>query len=208
MVGSVLLVHLLTCVCHCFCHCCRCQLSRQRCWHCAVRVHVLAGLLGPDIPIQNCASLSGQLHWYAPIVTCEPLPFSIQHPSLFYHCSFALSLWHHWHCSQLCLLAWLFWHCHCCHWRIQCDVFWCVHLHNATPQCIVFFLSIHTQLTLRCVSTAPSCPAFSAGLNLATGCTCLPGYSGTISATSTSPFFTGSCIGEIHDWVQLVLLYI
>jgi hypothetical protein len=40
---------------------------------------------------------------------------------------------------------------------------------------------------------AVACPANSAGINVAAGCTCNAGYSGNITASTTSPFYTGSC---------------
>eukprot|EP01052_Picozoa_sp_SAG31_P006782 SAG31_NODE_316_length_17841_cov_33.716154_2_plen_607_part_00 len=43
-------------------------------------------------------------------------------------------------------------------------------------------------------SCAPiDCPANSNGENVGLGCTCNDGFSGAIFATSTAPFFTGSC---------------
>ena len=41
--------------------------------------------------------------------------------------------------------------------------------------------------------SAVSCPANSSGTSVALGCTCNDGYSGTIVATTTAPFFSGSC---------------
>ncbi|MEC8025980.1 MAG: hypothetical protein VX223_18755, partial [Myxococcota bacterium] len=39
-----------------------------------------------------------------------------------------------------------------------------------------------------------SCPSNSTGASLAAGCTCVPGYGGTITATTTGPdYYTGSC---------------
>ena len=44
------------------------------------------------------------------------------------------------------------------------------------------------------VLIAVSCPASSSGVNLATGCTCLPDCIGTINATKTGPtFYVGFC---------------
>ena len=40
---------------------------------------------------------------------------------------------------------------------------------------------------------AISCPANSAGTNVASGCTCKTGYTGTISASLIFPYYTGSC---------------
>ena len=42
-------------------------------------------------------------------------------------------------------------------------------------------------------AAAISCPANSAGANVASGCTCKTGYTGTISVSSTFPYYTGSC---------------
>eukprot|EP00435_Cladocopium_sp_Y103_P035867 s1803_g9.t1 len=38
-----------------------------------------------------------------------------------------------------------------------------------------------------------ACPSHSTGTDVATGCSCDAGYSGSITASSTSPFYTGSC---------------
>ncbi|CAE7474225.1 unnamed protein product [Symbiodinium natans] len=40
---------------------------------------------------------------------------------------------------------------------------------------------------------AVACPANSAGTNVGAGCSCNAGYSGTIAAASSSPFYSGSC---------------
>ena len=41
-----------------------------------------------------------------------------------------------------------------------------------------------------------SCPANSTGSNILTGCVCNAGYNGTITGTTSSPFFSGSCRGK------------
>ncbi|CAJ1379259.1 unnamed protein product, partial [Effrenium voratum] len=43
---------------------------------------------------------------------------------------------------------------------------------------------------------AVACPADSTGTNVGSGCTCSAGYSGTITASDSSPFYTGSCSAE------------
>jgi hypothetical protein len=40
-----------------------------------------------------------------------------------------------------------------------------------------------------------SCPANSVGSSVPAGCTCRPGFSGTVTATSLSPFFVSTCAG-------------
>ena len=40
---------------------------------------------------------------------------------------------------------------------------------------------------------AASCPANSHGTNVASGCTCNAGYSGSITATTSSPYYSGTC---------------
>ncbi len=37
------------------------------------------------------------------------------------------------------------------------------------------------------------CPAGSMGMDVAAGCTCGPGTTGTIAASTASPYYTGSC---------------
>ena len=41
-----------------------------------------------------------------------------------------------------------------------------------------------------------ACPAHSTGANLFVGCTCDTGYTGTIVATATSPYYSGSCSAD------------
>eukprot|EP00931_Biecheleriopsis_adriatica_P035279 TRINITY_DN20309_c0_g1_i4.p1 TRINITY_DN20309_c0_g1~~TRINITY_DN20309_c0_g1_i4.p1 ORF type:complete len:2705 (-),score=392.19 TRINITY_DN20309_c0_g1_i4:60-8174(-) len=47
---------------------------------------------------------------------------------------------------------------------------------------------------------AVACPANSAGSSVETGCTCESGYSGSIAAAASSPYYTGSCSAtcQIH----------
>ena len=48
-------------------------------------------------------------------------------------------------------------------------------------------------------STATSCPSDSTGTNVGSGCSCDAGFDGTITATDSSPFFSGSCsAGVLH----------
>ena len=42
-------------------------------------------------------------------------------------------------------------------------------------------------------STATSCPSDSTGTNVGSGCSCDAGFDGTITATDSSPFFSGTC---------------
>ena len=44
-------------------------------------------------------------------------------------------------------------------------------------------------------AVAVSCPDNSDGVSVAAGCTCDDGYSGSVSASTVSPFFTSTCIG-------------
>eukprot|EP00047_Mylnosiga_fluctuans_P000317 m.190683 g.190683 ORF g.190683 m.190683 type:complete len:917 (+) comp10045_c0_seq6:513-3263(+) len=40
---------------------------------------------------------------------------------------------------------------------------------------------------------APPCPANSSGIDVPSGCACLPGFTGSVNATSSPPYYTGSC---------------
>jgi len=42
------------------------------------------------------------------------------------------------------------------------------------------------------------CPANSTGANVAAGCTCNAGFTGTITATTTAPYYSGGCAGPIR----------
>jgi len=44
--------------------------------------------------------------------------------------------------------------------------------------------------------SAVACPSNSAGVNVPTGCSCSTGYSGTITASTNSPYYTGSCVSS------------
>ena len=42
--------------------------------------------------------------------------------------------------------------------------------------------------------SAVACPLYSSGVDISSGCACNAGYSGTISGTSSTPFYSGSCV--------------
>ena len=59
-----------------------------------------------------------------------------------------------------------------------------------------FFFLISFGLCPACASymcTAVSCPTHSSGANVPSGCVCLPGFAGAVSATTVTPFWTSSC---------------
>ena len=51
-----------------------------------------------------------------------------------------------------------------------------------------------------------ACPTNSSGTNVPSECSCNAGYSGTVNATSSSPFYTSSCSG-IHDLSNLFVVF-
>jgi len=53
--------------------------------------------------------------------------------------------------------------------------------------------------------TAVACPTNSAGTNVGSGCICATGYTGTITATATAPYYSGSCTASyclINEYVD------
>ena len=78
------------------------------------------------------------------------------------------------------------------------------------------YVSLHLDL---CFSLSPShcahgfvyllavdCPANSNGIAVDTGCDCNAGFSGSVSATTASPFYVSTCAGRCFcvDWVFLM----
>jgi hypothetical protein len=69
--------------------------------------------------------------------------------------------------------------------------------------CPVFFRrlqwSAHNFLVL-CANqpSAVPCPGSSSGNSVPAGCACNAGYSGSVSAAASSPYYTSSCAGAAH----------
>ena len=49
-----------------------------------------------------------------------------------------------------------------------------------------------------------ACPDNSSGASVVTGCTCDAGFSGSVTATTASPFFSSTCTGRIYVWCDMV----
>ena len=55
-------------------------------------------------------------------------------------------------------------------------------------------LYVSKSLNVQNIITAVSCPANSNGLNVAVGCACNAGFSGTVNATNFAPYFLSNCL--------------
>jgi hypothetical protein len=73
--------------------------------------------------------------------------------------------------------------------------------------CFVFSNLLPSEILWAHLFAAVSCPASSNGANVSSGCTCNAGFWGTITATTTSPFFTNTCTGLSSMCVRLSLIF-